>query len=267
MKGKLLLIVWALVAGSCNPIAHTSTSTSMNAEVQATTTITIESNIPKRLTYPPCAPAQTVQLPLLTPPTPNGHPQTLPGGLTLIEYQSYLTQVDAQNRGCEYAGRRFDQEIIDLSPSYRIEIQPLDMNSELVRVLMGGQKVFEVKTLTYGSSGLLQAWNYGDTWVIEVKTGQGVDIIQDGQSLRKSNGYDRAFAFQFLNNKPFYFFEKNHAWGINYDNHEIPLNYDDIPYTNVSDGMDPSIFQYQNMVLFHATRDGQNYSVVIGLDF
>jgi len=111
----------------------------------------------------------------------------------------------------------------------------------------------------------MQAWSYDDHWVIEIKNDEGVDIIRDGESLKRVNEYDKVFAFQLLDNKPFYFYRKNDIWGINYDNREIQLDYDEIPYTNVSDGMDPTILQYQNMVLFQAKRINENNSVVIGV--
>lgn len=264
MTRKLLLIVCILVVGGCSPATHIQTPALTSTEVYATNTA-VASNMPKNITYPPCAATQIAQSPMPTASTPNSPPQKLSDGVTLEEYQSYLTQINAQSGGCEYASRRLDQKTIDLNSFYRIEIQPLDINSELVRVVEDGQGVFDVKTLTYGSSGLLQAWSSGDNWILEVKTDAGIDIIEDGQSLKRANGYDKVFAFQFLGGKPFYFFKRNRTWGINYNSHEIQLDYDDIPYTNVSDGMDPSILQYQNMVLFHATKGSQNFSVVISV--
>ncbi len=250
---RILLIFFSLVLCGCGSALSISVPTSLSISSQETSTF---------LSYPPCASLDTDQLP--TPSVSNGYPQKLFEGLSIEEYSTYVYDIQSKNSGCRYADRIFNDTTIDLSPSYQVVIQSIDMQSEIVKVLKGGIAIFDVKTLTYGSSGLVQAWSYDDHWVIEVKTQQGVDIIRDGQSLKKANGYDKVFAFQILDNKPFFFFNRHNIWGINYDSHEFQLNYDEISYNNIYDGMDPSVVQHQNMVIFQAKRNNNNYSVVIG---
>ncbi len=263
---RTLPIFFILVLCSCAPVSAISTPTSINSVNQAIINNTvIASETPIISSYPPCAPIEINQKQTPAPPIPINPPRKLTNGLTIVEYRPYIYSIYMQNSGCRYADHMFADTTINLNPSYQIVIQPLDVQSELVKVLKGGLDVFNAKTLTYGSSGLLQAWSYNDHWVIEIKTNQWVDIIRDGQSLKEVGGYDKVFAFQLLDHEPFYFFRKNQGWGINYNNREFQLDYDDIPYTNVSDGMDPTVFQYQNMVLFQAKRNNENYSVVIGV--
>ncbi len=126
-------------------------------------------------------------------------------------------------------------------------------------------KLFETEIQTFVYSGLLEAWGYDNHWVIEVMTDDGVDIIRDGESLKGKNQYKEVFAFQLLDNKPFYFFRKeNNSYGVNFDGAEIQLEYEDIPYDNPSPGMDRSVIQYQYKVLFYAVKNGIWRSVVIG---
>lgn len=264
---RILPIFFCLFLCSCSeglsiPKAETTRSLS-----QATNSASIASETPVVLYYPPCAPEETDQLAAPTPAIPDSAPRKLADGLTIEEYRSFVYHVHLQDSGCIYDHFLFTDTKININSSYQIIFQPLDMQTEMIRVLKEGNDIYDAKTFTYGSSGLVQAWSYNDHWVIEIKNEfaeYGIDIIRDGQSLKKANKYDSIMAFQILNNHPFFFFRRSGKWGINYDDKEIQLNYDKIPYTNVSDGMDPSIVQYQNMVLFQAERNSKMYTVVIG---
>ena len=233
------------------------------------------------LTYPPCYPFSLKDwhndvIPLLKKPLPKLSEQ-----LFIQEYDTYFSIVHPENGGCRYGGHNATYlsnpksgTVIILNEIYTLELEPILINSdsdgtfvgERITIFKTGVTVYEIETGTTGSSGLLQAWAYDDHWVIEFITAEmDVDIIYDGQSQKFAHGYDEVFGFQILADRPFYFFRRNDSWGVNFDNQEYYLNYDDIPYTNISIGMDVSVTQYQNMVLFQAERDNQRYSVVIGV--
>lgn len=259
---RLLLIFCLIVLSGCNTALQISTPTvPINSTDNLLGTIAVSATPTYIPLYPPCITPRRELPPF--PPLEGASFKQL-DGLTVEEYRSYVYLVHIEDLGCEYGGRKFDERTIDLKNSFHIDFQPIDPDSELVKVLQYDVVVFEAKTLTYGSSGLLQAWSYDNHWVIEIKTAEGIDIIRDGQSLKNINKYDQVFAFQLLAGKPFYFFKRGNVWAVSYNNDEFQLDYDDISYTNVSIGMDPSIIQFQNMVIFEAKRGSDNYTVVIG---
>ncbi len=266
---KTILVFYILMLASCNTFPKTLPKSD----------ITLPSAI--TLTYPPCYPFSLKDwhndvIPILKKPLPKLSEQ-----LFIQEYDTYFSIVHPEIGGCRYGGHNATYlsnpksgTVIILNEIYTLELEPILINSdsdgtfvgERITIFKTGVTVYEIETGTTGSSGLLQAWAYDDHWVIEFITAEmDVDIIYDGQSQKFAHGYDEVFGFQILADRPFYFFRQNDSWGINFDNQEYYLNYDDIPYTNISIGMDVSVTQYQNMVLFQAERDNQRYSVVIGV--
>lgn len=193
--------------------------------------------------------------------------------LILKEYQGY-PDFQGQESGCSYAGRdRVNTTEISLQNSFKVNINQIGDEREKIIVFHKTHKVYETEISTYVFSGLLEAWGYDNHWVIEVvmsspdsmpPINDKIDIIRDGISLKTENGYKEVFAFQVLAGKPFYFFrEEDNTLGINYDDIEIMLDYDDIPYNNPHPGLDISINQYQNMVSFFADKNGARRKVVI----
>jgi hypothetical protein len=222
--------------------------------------------------YPPCALPYKSSLPVSAPLSQFD----LSNGLTLKEYHS-TPNIEEHESGCRYAFRdRAHITEITLSNSYRIVNEPIENLKEKVVVLRNGEEVFETKISQCVYSGLLEAWGYDNHWVIEfVTTDAGcamvpksdiIDIVRDGVSLKNENNYKSVFGFQLLAGKPFYFFKKHdNTFGVNYDGNEIELGYDDIPYSDPHPGLDKSIIQYQNIVVFSAEKDGVWSSVVIGV--
>lgn len=91
------------------------------------------------------------------------------------------------------------------------------------------------------------------------------EIIQDGKSLNKSQGYDEAFNFQILNGKPFYLFSKGDEMGFSYDGTETALDYSKIIHYQCCSGAAYNPSAAENMVSFFATKDSQSYYVEMGV--
>ena len=251
MKTKFLITVLLLVfLAACAPATKTSLALSATKIGGS---------------YPPCTTQYKTQS---TPSssTSNFTSLDLSNGLSLIEYQDNYFDFPMVESGCFYNSRdRVHATEITLDNLYQVNIKSIDSQNELVTVLKDGKIVYEVNIRTSTYSGLLEAWGYQDHWVIEVVTANGIDIIQDGQSLKEKNHYEKVFAFQLLNNKPFYFFKKSgYGFGVNYNNNEIKLEYDDIPYYNAAPGSGGTIHQFQNMVLFYGVKNGAWHYALIG---
>ncbi len=227
-----------------------------------TTAVPTNTNAEAEFSYPPCtALTKTISTPFSASDYTS---LDLSNDLTLIEYQG--NQFPLLDSGCfyNYRDRANTTEII-LDNSYQVKITSIDTQNELVAVLKDGKMVYEINIHTSTYSGLMEAWGYQDHWVIEVVTANGIDIIRDGESLKTKNNYKKVFAFQILDKKPFYFFEKSsYGFGANYNDNEIQLEYDDIPYLNPAPGSGGTITQFQNMVSFYGVKNGVWQQALIG---
>jgi hypothetical protein len=147
-----------------------------------------------------------------------------------------------------------------------------------VQVYQDGMVIFSIPagdvSPIYNLQGL---WTYSNHWVLEIArvtldvssndvplepVGQ---IIQDGELLNERFGYDHAFGFQLMNEKPFFFFERQERIGVSYDGQEVLLGYTQVSHYQCCSGTELNPRVAQNMVAFFAQRDGQWYYVEIGI--
>ena len=266
MKIVLLITVLFIFLGSCSPVSTRDepvVSSTLTKNLITVTPLTTEMQF--ATSYPPCAPfinssTSTPDISMMD----NFH-RDLIDGLTLDEFHN-IRDVP-EDRGCRYAYRdRVHSSEIDLDNSFQVFLKRINEDRESVVVIKDNVKLFETEIRTYTYSGLFEAWGYNNHWVVEVMTDDGVDIIRDGESLKAINEYKQVFAFQLLNNKPFFFFQKkDDSYGVNYDDAEILLDYDEIPYDNPSPGLDRSVIHYQGMVLYRAGKDNVWRWVVVGM--
>ncbi|MCX8024988.1 MAG: hypothetical protein N3A60_07275, partial [Thermanaerothrix sp.] len=155
-------------------------------------------------------------------------------------------------------------------------------NEVMAEVRLGDQVIY---TLSLGQPGALSqvqgVWAHGHTWVVEavyltchsIRMGESQSvkcqprglIIQNSEVLNERYGYEEAFGFQWLNGKPFYFFQKAGKIGIHYHDQEIPLGYDEIPHYGCCSAAELNPLHANRMVAFFARRSGQWYYVEAGL--
>ena len=281
VKNIYTVLFVALILTSCGtavpvvPPAEAAVSTSTSTPVPLGNTQKSPSPTASVRSYPPCAPSY-----LSFPPISKPWMQfDLSNGLILKEFHG-PAEFDEQESGCRYADRdRARLTDITLDNSFRIITKPISDLQEEVVVLRNGEQVFETQIGRYAHSGLLEVWGYDDHWVIEFVTAnseitsdgippgsENIDIVRDGASLKQENSYKEVFAFQLLAGKPFYFFKKqDNTFGVNYDGHEIELDYDEIDYLNPRPELDKSIIQYENMVIFNPKKDGSWSYIEIGV--
>ncbi len=155
-------------------------------------------------------------------------------------------------------------------------------NQVTAEVRLGERVIYTLSLGQPGAPSQVQGvWAQGDTWVAEVvhltchsvRTGESQSvacqpqglIIQNGEVLNERYGYEEAFGFQWLNGKPFYFFQKSGWIGIRYHDQEIPLRYDEIPHYRCCSAAELNPLHAAQMVAFFARRSEQWYYVEAGL--
>jgi hypothetical protein len=100
-------------------------------------------------------------------------------------------------------------------------------------------------------------WSFQGQWVLEADG----EVVIDGKSLNEQLGYEEAFGWRLLNDQPFYFFKKAGKIGLSYGSEVLSAQYDEVIHYRCCE---PAAFNVQGndqMVWFHALRDGQWYYV------
>lgn len=95
-----------------------------------------------------------------------------------------------------------------------------------------------------------QAWN--DHWILEI----GDFVIQDGEILNETLGFEEVFYWRLLKGKPVYLFRKGPRMGLSYDGQFFPLDYEDIARGHCCGltGNNPVVSD--NTLRFFGKRDG-----------
>lgn len=92
----------------------------------------------------------------------------------------------------------------------------------------------------------------------------GGDIFMNGESLNALNGYDESFGLHLVSDLPFYFFSRDGSYGYVYQGVETPLDYSNIShYGCCSAGLANPRGSEDRVVIF-ASREDQQYLVMIG---
>jgi hypothetical protein len=141
-----------------------------------------------------------------------------------------------------------------------------------------GSRIYQISV---GDSSPLASlrglWTYDGHWALEsayVTTYQLGNVIDsqasgqisiDGKLLNKQLGYQEAFGFQTLHNKPFYFFKRHGEIGIDYQSVEISLGYSEILHYGCCSAAMLNPHVSQNMVAFFARKDSTWYYVEVGV--
>jgi hypothetical protein len=135
-----------------------------------------------------------------------------------------------------------------------------DFERSQVQVMGGQEQIYAFAALFLVDMPLKGLWSWDDHWLLEV---DGF-LIQDGEILNESLGYEEIFGWQLLNEKPFYYFRKGPRVGISYDGSTLPVYYDEIIHYRCCE---PSMFNNagnEDMVWFYGLKDGTWYYIEIG---
>jgi hypothetical protein len=102
-----------------------------------------------------------------------------------------------------------------------------------------------------------QSWH--DHWTLEIDD----FLIQDGKILNERFGFEEAFDWQIVNDKPFYFFRKGPQVGISYKGEFLRLDYEEVAH-GLCCGLTPNNPSWidEDTVRFFGKRNGIWYYVI-----
>jgi hypothetical protein len=113
-------------------------------------------------------------------------------------------------------------------------------------------------------------WSYGGHWAIVLLDGKRKEdgqiapmnrVVIDGQDINTLHNYEQSFQFAVLDERPFYFYQREGRIGISFDGQEFAREYDEIPHYRCCSPalLNPHISM--NMVRFFARRGEEWYYV------
>lgn len=138
-----------------------------------------------------------------------------------------------------------------------------------VTLTRAGTEIYRIDTgMASPITGLRGLWIYDDHWLMETAyvTQDAVNgrLTRDGELLNNGRGYEEAFNFQLMKDKPFYFFKRDGRLGLSYADQDVSAGYDEIPHYNCCSASELNPLQAENMVAFFARRAGTWYYVEVG---
>lgn len=142
----------------------------------------------------------------------------------------------------------------------------------LISVYLDDKLAYQTEMHPVSTYGTLDGpWSYNGHWafvLLDAKLDDNQEnwkminrVVQDGQDLNTIKGYEQSFQFAVLNERPFFFYQKNGKIGISFDGQEMAANYDEIPHYNCCSPalLNPRVSM--NMVWFFAKRGDDWYYV------
>lgn len=144
-----------------------------------------------------------------------------------------------------------------------------DHSNVTVQVVHGEEVIY---TRSLGQAGPLNQlqglWVSDGHWYLEVAEYlpgseypyvKGL-IVQDGESLNESMGYQDAFGFTLLRGKPFFFFMKSGLINAYLHGETVSMGYEDVAHYGCCSAARLNPIKAENMISFFARRDGNwNY--------
>ena len=130
-----------------------------------------------------------------------------------------------------------------------------------VQVRKGEETEYAFTTLPGASNPVQGFWAWQGGWLMEL---DGF-LIQDGQILNDSGGYDELFGWRLLNGQPFFFFRRGEWVGISYAGQVLPLAYEDVYHGGCCGYGLFNPWWNERLVGFFALREGQWYHVMVGV--
>lgn len=135
------------------------------------------------------------------------------------------------------------------APSPRSTISVVKEGNEIFRAqqtLGGGPSVFE-----------FASWNGG--WILETRD----DVFVDGQSMRRTRGFDEVGAWQLVGSVPVVAYRKGSSFGIDVNGQSASSAYDRIHFHGCCDHAIMNPLSNPSSVRFRATRNEHAFVVVV----
>jgi hypothetical protein len=131
---------------------------------------------------------------------------------------------------------------------------------ETIQVVRGDEVLYTVQVEPQVDNPVRGLWAWDGHWVLEVD-GQ---VIIDGQSLNQELGYDEIFGWTLLDGNPFYFFSQGGQVHLSYAGETLPYSYEDVIHDRCCEPAAFNARYNEDMVWFHALRDGTWHYVEAG---
>lgn len=176
--------------------------------------------------------------------------ETMNGGAKLVRKDS-LTDHD-MSASMSYPPVFYGDELISLYYDYE---------RNQVQVRRGEEPIYGFASQFMVDVPAKGLWSWDGHWLLEV---DGF-LIQDGENLNESLGYEEIFGWQLLNGKPFYYFRKGPQVGISYDGQVLPVSFEEIIHYRCCE---PAMFNNggnEDMAWFYGLREGKWYYVEVGV--
>jgi hypothetical protein len=130
------------------------------------------------------------------------------------------------------------------------------------QIELDNQVAYTGTAVSYGAYFPLRSLTSWDGhWVLEVDD----HVIIDGEGLGQALGYESVFGFTLLNGQPFYFFQQDDAIHLSYAGQTLPYTYKAVIHNACCEAAMFNVGANDDMVWFHALRDGMWYYVEIGV--
>jgi hypothetical protein len=127
------------------------------------------------------------------------------------------------------------------------------------QVALDDQAVYTGTALAVGAYMPLHTFiSWDGHWALEMDD----HLIVDGEDVGEARGYDAAFGLSLIRGRPFYLFEHEGSVHISYDGQTLPEVYDEVYHNQCCEGSIHNVAAGEDVVWFHALRDGTWYFVV-----
>ncbi len=130
------------------------------------------------------------------------------------------------------------------------------------QVELDGRAVYTGTAVNMGAYMPLRSFTaWDDHWVLAVDD----QLIMDGQDMGQKLGYDAAFEFALIGDKPFYFFEQDGLVRLSYGSQTLPNTYESVVHNRCCEAAIYNVEAGPDTVWFHALREGVWYFVEAGV--
>jgi hypothetical protein len=95
-------------------------------------------------------------------------------------------------------------------------------------------------------------------WIFECEE----NVFVNGINIGKEKGYSKVFDYSYIDDKPFYFYEKDSLIYISYDDKSLPYEYKKVLHYLCCEPALLNPRSYNNMVWFYAQKEDENWYYV-----
>ena len=131
------------------------------------------------------------------------------------------------------------------------------------KVALDGQVVYSGTGALQGAYHPLRGFSACDgRWVLEVDE----HLIVDGEDLGETRGWDAAFGYHLIGGQPFDFYEQDGQASMSYAGQTLPYVYDEVFHDMCCEPAIHNVEAHEDVLWFHALREGTWYFVEAGLE-